>query len=260
MLRGFETGNIFTAAYHAQQFANDQMEMAYAAIQEREKREYEKKYAKVRTKLEDVHAAYSKEKAKRQEMVKALNVFKTKQKEIYRKYEQVCGQKRRLEQMYSELRRSNGGGGGGGNIINKRSFSNEELRGDDGGPHFLDEDPFGDTTPRDSGRRRGSIGNNPVRRSLRTHSPVPMRSLDSLNDSHGEVTTKAMEAPPVMNTNKIPSFGHNNNNNNNNNSDDRRRSSFGLNATKKPGSFAPGLAFGSKPQYNKVNPFASKHF
>ena len=168
MLRGFETGNIFTAAYHAQQFANDQMEMAYAAIQEREKREYEKKYAKVRTKLEDVHAAYSKEKAKRQEMVKALNVFKTKQKEIYRKYEQVCGQKRRLEQMYSELRRSNGGGGGG-NIINKRSFSNEELRGDDGGPHFLDEDPFGDTTPRDSGRRRGSIGNNPVRRSLRTH-------------------------------------------------------------------------------------------
>ena len=108
MLRGFETGNIFTAAYHAQQFANDQMEMAYAAIQEREKREYEKKYAKVRTKLEDVHAAYSKEKAKRQEMVKALNVFKTKQKEIYRKYEQVCGQKRRLEQMYSELRRSNG--------------------------------------------------------------------------------------------------------------------------------------------------------
>ena len=188
-------------------------------------------------------------------MVKALNVFKTKQKEIYRKYEQVCGQKRRLEQMYSELRRSNGGGGG--NIINKRSFSNEELRGDDGGPHFLDEDPFGDTTPRDSGRRRGSIGNNPVRRSLRTHSPVPMRSLDSLNDSHGEVTTKAMEAPPVMNTNKIPSFGHNNNNNNN---DDRRRSSFGLNATKKPGNFAPGLAFGSKPQYNKVNPFASKHF
>ena len=103
MLRGFETGNIFTAAYHAQQFANDQMEMAYAAIQEREKREYEKKYAKVRTKLEDVHAAYSKEKAKRQEMVKALNVFKTKQKEIYRKYEQVCGQKRRLEQMYSCL-------------------------------------------------------------------------------------------------------------------------------------------------------------
>ncbi len=103
MLRGFETGNIFTAAYHAQQFANDQMEMAYAAIQEREKREYEKKYTKVRTKLEDVHAAYSKEKAKRQEMVKALNVFKTKQKEIYRKYEQVCGQKRRLEQMYSEM-------------------------------------------------------------------------------------------------------------------------------------------------------------
>ena len=158
--------------------------------------------------------------------MKALNASKTKQKEIYRKYEQVCGQKRRLEQMYSELRRSHGVSGA--NAIHKRSFSNEELRGADGGPHLLDEDPFGDTPMRDSGGRRGSMGN-PVRRSLRTHSPVPMRSLDSLNDSHGEVTTKAMEAPapPVMNTNKIPSFGQNNNNNNinnnNNNNDNKNR-------------------------------------
>jgi hypothetical protein len=210
--------------------------MAYAAIQERGQREFEKKYAKARTKLEDVHAAYSKERARRQEMMKALNASKTKQKEIYRRYEQVCGQKRR--------------------------FSNQELRGVEGGPHFLDEDPFGDTPMRDSGGKRGSMGN-PVRRSLRTHSPVPMRSLDSLNDSHGEVTTKAMEAPPVMNTNKIPSFGQNINNNNNNNNNDRRRSSFGLNATKKGGGFAPGLGFGSKPQYNNkptANPFASKRF
>ena len=264
-MRGFNTDSIFTAAYHAQQFANNQLEMAYAAIQERGQREFEKKYAKARTKLEDVHAAYSKERARRQEMMKALNASKTKQKEIYRKYEQVCGQKRRLEQMYSELRRSHGVGGA--NAIHKRSFSNEELRGADGGPHLLDEDPFGDTPMRDSGGRRGSMGN-PVRRSLRTHSPVPMRSLDSLNDSHGEVTTKAMEAPapPVMNTNKIPSFGQNNNNNNinnnKNNNNDRRRSSFGINATNKGGGFAPGLAFGSKPQYNKVaaNPFASKQF
>jgi hypothetical protein len=233
--------------------------MAYAAIQERGQREFEKKYAKARTKLEDVHAAYSKERARRQEMMKALNASKTKQKEIYRRYEQVCGQKRRLEQMCNELRRSHGAGGG--NAIHKQSFSNQELRGVEGGPHFLDEDPFGDTPMRDSGGKRGSMGN-PVRRSLRTHSPVPMRSLDSLNDSHGEVTTKAMEAPPVMNTNKIPSFGQNINNNNNNNNNDRRRSSFGLNATKKGGGFAPGLGFGSKPQYNKptANPFASKRF
>ena len=66
-MRGFNTDSIFTAAYHAQQFANNQLEMAYAAIQERGQREFEKKYAKARTKLEDVHAAYSKERARRQE-------------------------------------------------------------------------------------------------------------------------------------------------------------------------------------------------
>ena len=80
-MRGFNTDSIFTAAYHAQQFANNQLEMAYAAIQERGQREFEKKYAKARTKLEDVHAAYSKERARRQE---------TRRKMCWIRWEAAC--------------------------------------------------------------------------------------------------------------------------------------------------------------------------
>jgi hypothetical protein len=216
--------------------------------------------------LTEVHSAYKKEKSKKDELNKAFNSAKARNKELYQKYEQKAGEKRKIEQMFNELK--SGGGGANDNNKNRRggfannngAFSNEERREDRGGillNNFLDEDPFGADTHLLRDSRRQSV-DNPIRRSLQTTSRTP--PLNSLsNDSHGEVTTTKdhdiinhHHHPPSNKAQQFEqnigvgtAFGN------------RRRSSFGIAAKGNTKGFTN---FQGKPQYNKgaANPFVSR--
>ena len=199
--------------------------------------------------MTEVHSAYKKEKSKKDELNKAFNSAKARNKELYQKYEQKAGEKRKIEQMFNELK--SGGGGANDNNKNRRGgFANNNGA-------FSNEDPFGADTHLLRDSRRQSV-DNPIRRSLQTTSRTP--PLNSLsNDSHGEVTTTKdhdiinhHHHPPSNKAQQFEqnigvgtAFGN------------RRRSSFGIAAKGNTKGFTN---FQGKPQYNKgaANPFVSR--